>query len=394
MTNQLVVSVGAGCAQRKFIEKLKAHEYKVAAFGRGRNDPYAVSLCDYFEEIDTSNGAEAVSWIKSLGERVLGAGSFSGGGAIDTLQYIDRAFSLCTQIPGNLSVGIDKKEQQKLYKKIKAGHIETFYGDEFKDLTVKVKKDKMYIVKPVVGRGSLGVYTLSGKEVLEKINEQGLPGCVVQEYVEGKEYRVLLLVHNRTIKTLCPIRRESAAGSCLLGRLSFDMTAEALLNHYFKSLLSKMNVENSIVKADVLVHEGTVKLIEMDIGVGGGVYFVKYASEVQGFDIVDDYIGLITGGEVRNHMGLRKRGELVMDYVYHDYGDNVLLQDSLIKKMSDMLGGCSIQFNPLLKNKVGGRPQKNSDFIFCVIHNNRHLSNSDVNRLARLAVRETDIKVG
>ncbi|MFC3285529.1 ATP-grasp domain-containing protein [Litchfieldella rifensis] len=393
MVKQLVVSVGAGSAQRVFIEKLKAREYKVAAFGYGKNDPDTVALCDYFKDIDTANAEEAIRWLKTLEGKISGAGSFSGGKAIDTLQHIDREFSLCTKIPKKLSVGMNKFMQQVLYKDLGAGHIETFPVGKLMKHIAHIKFEKDYIVKPSVGRGSSGVYKIPGLDLIKKYFRKELKGDeVIQECISGKEYRVLVLVHEKAIKILSPIKRESKEGGYLLGRLSVDLDVLDLLRSYFDSLLLKMEVNNTILKADVLIDKGRIKLIEVDIGVGGGEYFGNYVSVIEGIDLIDVYIDLITGGNIEDNMRFRKKDQYVMDYFYLDKGGCLIDSESLQKKMEFLFGDCIIQFNSSRNKETIGRIEVNSDFVLNVIHQRKELSSDDVNGLLTDCIVQYDLK--
>ncbi|EPC04184.1 hypothetical protein L861_02405 [Litchfieldella anticariensis FP35 = DSM 16096] len=382
MVKQLVVSVGAGCAQKPFIEKLKRRGYKVAAFGHGKNDPDAITLCDYFTAIDTSNSEEAISWLKTLNEEIIGAGSFAGGRAINTLQHIDREFSLCTKIPKKLSVGMNKFRQQLLYKKLGAGYIETFPADNFAKYVDHIHSNKHYIVKPAVGRGSAGVYKISGQDLIEKFFRKELKEDeVIQECISGNEYRVLVLVHKKVIKILSPIKRESRYGGYLLGRLSVDLNVLSLLKRHFENILPNMEIDNSIMKADVMIDEAGIKLIEVDIGVGGGEFFSNYVSVIEGVDLNDLYIDLITGGDVEDNMGVEKKAQYVMDYFYLDKGGELIDRENLQEKIKSLFGDCVIQFNSSRNREETGRLEVNSDFVLNVIHQREELSSEDVDKL-------------
>lgn len=379
-TDKLIVSVGAGCTQLPFIKALKERGYSVAAFGKGRNDLNAIKLCDYFKEIDTSNHEEAIKWLQGLPIEVSAAGSFAGGVAIKTLHEVSRTFNLPTSIPKLLSVDMNKFEQQKLYEKYQLTSIKTFSSDELRNNQTLVKGINKFIIKPSIGRGSAGVRKINLIELYQMIENNNLSEKdIIQELKEGEEYRMLIIVQNSELKLLAPIKRQSFHESFLLGRLSHKDDKIIQIKNYVNRMIKNLRLKDVIIKADIIVSEENVDMIEMDIGVGGGIYYKTYISYLFDYDIQEEYINLITGKEVIKSQAKGKK--MVMDYVYNLSGRPVTYDNDICKEMlNNFLGKNIILIPNLLHPEKRGSFGSNADFIFCLIHENDMMNNLEVNR--------------
>ena len=376
-TNKLILSVGAGYTQYPFIEALKKRGYRIAAFGRGRNDLRAIQLCDYFKEIDTSDIDSAIDWIKSLPEPINAVGSFSGGVAITTMQKIVKEFGLPTEIGRELMVGMNKFEQQALYEKYNLSTIKSYTVSQFHDNIASIESGKDYIVKPSVGRGSSGVKSITSEKLIEQIkNEQLDKHDIIQELRRGKEYRILAMIQEKEIKLLAPILRDSLKGTFLLGRLSYDDIHLQYIDQYLNDLVNVLQLKDTLIKADILVSESSIDMIEMDIGVGGGIYYKNYISKLFEYDLINEYINLILSEKVQSKVVVNKG--IVMDYVYNQEGVANYNLEYCKKVLSEYIGEVEIIPN-LLKPKNIAKYNNNSDFAFCVIHNNKNIDNYQLN---------------
>lgn len=376
--DKLVVSVGAGYPQYPFIYALKEKGYQVAAFGKGRNDENAVKLCDYFKEIDTGNHIEAIDWLKQLPIEVSAVGSFAGGIAINTLHEISRAFNLPTSIPKPLSVGMDKFSQQKLYEKYNLNSIKTFRVSEFIKTPLLANGIDEFIIKPSIGRGSAGVCKVTLKELKKLIFEKAISETdMIQEFRSGEEYRMLIIVQDNELKLLAPIKRQSFHGSFLLGRLSYVDDHLIKIKDYVIKMIDNLKLKDVIIKADILVSEENIDMIEMDIGVGGGVYYKTFISYLFNYNITDEYINLITGNEVAQ--AKTSEHKVLMDYVYNLSGKPITYDKlNCNQLLNNILGENIIVPNLLCPGKTGNF-KSNADFIFCVIHQKSKLTNLEIN---------------
>lgn len=377
---KLVVSVGAGTTQFPFIKALKDKGYRVAAFGRGRNDKEAILLCDYFQEIDTSDHVAAIRWLNSLPEKIVAAGSFAGGVAINTLQEICRYFHLPTKIPEFLSVGMNKFEQQQLYEQYHLSTIRTFKYKDIQNNPNLVGDISHFIIKPSVGRGSAGVYQVNQLQMKQILKEDRLSADdMIQELKDGVEYRMLVIAQDYTLKLLAPIKRDSYHGSFLLGRLSYHSEHIDQIKLYVTKMLRKLNLKDVVLKADIIVNESGIDLIEMDIGVGGGLYFKQYISYLFNYDIINEYIYFITGNEVKSSSTIKEK--VVMDYVYNLSGRPIAYDiETCRSKLMEQLGKDVVIIPNRLHPEKSGKFEVNSDFIFCVIHQNQGMKNDELNK--------------
>lgn len=379
MNDKLVVSVGAGSPQVPFIKTLKEKGYKVASFGKGRNDIEAIELSDYFSEIDTTDFKGAINWLNSLPYEIGAVGSYAGGVAINTLQEISRYYNLPTNIPENLSVGMDKLKQQELYEKYKLSTIKTFQIEELQSNPNLINDISRFIVKPAIGRGSAGVSEVDQLQIRNIINDKSLnEGDMIQELRDGDEYRMLIIIQDYELKLIAPIKRESFQDTFLLGRLSYNPDNYNVIEKYVQDMTSKLNLKDVIIKADVIVNDDIVDMIEMDIGVGGGIYYKQLIEELFNYDITNEYINLITGSNVSKSN--RVDEDVVMDYVYNLSGKPIVYDKNRIKKdVSEFLQKDVTIVQNLLKPELSGKFASNSDFIFCVVHRNENIANYELN---------------
>lgn len=377
----MIISVGAGFPQTPFIKKLKEMGYIVASFGFGRNDPKAIELSDYFENINTANSKEAIKWLENLRKPIHGAGSFAGGVAIDTLQKIERHFNLPTKIPESLSIGMDKYSQQELYSKLGLSKIKTFKTSELLFNYSQLNSNSLYILKPVIGRGSSGVYKLKGEDLKKWIAEKKLSdGDLVQEFIEGTEYRLLAIVQNEKLKLIAQVKRDSLEGTFLLGRLTVVNTHNVRLQDFLKKLITISKIKNAIIKLDVIINEYDINMIEMDIGVGGGIYYKKFIESVYNLDLTEEYIRLITNQDLDIQGTIKSNNDLKMDYIFnYTKGPIRYNLQEISKYLEDLVGKHKVVEN-LLNPSQTGKFETNADFIFTIIHQNKDLSTIDLNK--------------
>lgn len=379
-SNKLVVSVGAGSPQVPFIQTLKDRGFKVASFGKGRNDEEAISLSDYFSEIDTSNFKEAINWLNSLPFEVGAVGSYAGGVAINTLQEISRYYNLPTNIPVYLSVGMDKLEQQKLYEEYNLSTIKTFGYNDLENTQDIINEISNFIIKPAIGRGSAGVSKVNQTQLKEIINKGNLnKGDMIQELRTGEEYRMLIIIQNYELKLIAPIKRESFGNTFLLGRLSYNPDNYNIIESYVQNMTDKLNLKDVIIKADVIVNGDIVDMIEMDIGVGGGIYYKQFIEKLFNYDITNEYINLITGGNVTSSKYVNE--DVVMDYVYNLSGKPISFNKEKVQtEVSNFLQQEISIVQNLLQPEKSGKFSSNSHFIFCIIHRNSTIDNNELNQ--------------
>lgn len=370
-----IVSVGAGLAQEPFISKLDEQGYGIIAFGKGGNSRSAVKKCDYFKELDTYDYQTVIDWLHTLPVKIDGAGSFAGGGAILTLQKILSEFNLPTKLNDSLLIGTNKAEQQKFYHQHGLSNIRTWTKGDF---DLKDSKDTAFIVKPIAGRGSEGVKKVTREEIQNYVHSELKEDDVIQSLIEGTEYRVLVLVQNYEIIFLAPVKRTSFQNTFLLGRLFYSDTHLEEIKKFYQNLARDLNIKDAIIKSDIILANGHINLIEMDIGVGGGIYYKNYISKLMGYDLVTNYIRLIVDKAVDKKCIINKN--LVMDYIFNNKGLPIDFNEKrLTSLLQSIVGNHSIMMNFLEPHKHG-KSSSNAHFIFTIIHQNKELSNDELNK--------------
>jgi len=362
-----VLSIGMGPGQLEFIRRLKDLGFKVAGFGKGKNSPEAEALLDYKAELDTSDFKSAKNWVDSLGVAITAVGSFAGGRAVATTQRLANYYKAPTAVPDFLLAGTDKIEQQKLYVKYGLSTIPTWRASELTPEDVWAAADADFIIKPSVGRGSEGITIVSRAELEDAVRRNAMHAdTVIQGVRIGREYRCLILIQDHAIKLLAPILRKSYRDTVFLGVLKYSEQDLDRLKAFVGAFVEKTGIRSAVIKADIIVSERNIDVIEMDIGVGGGTYFKKFISRLYGTDIMDEYIGLITGKKLSDFQV--KYGNLRMDYVFNRFPLPIEYDlETCRRVLTEKLGKCELQINVLHPETKGGY-QSNADFIFTVMY--------------------------
>lgn len=375
-----IVSIGAGENQLEFIKKAKKMGYKVASLGKGRNSNEAIELSDYFSEIDTSDLDTIVKWLDSLKINIKAIGTLAGSCDSKTLLKLNNYYNLATSINEELIVGMEKEVQQKMYSKHGISNLKTYTTSEIlKDIEL-IEDSQEYIVKPSIGGGSQDVFILSGNDLMDTILKKELvDNFVVQPVSYGKEYRVLIMIQNGEIKLLSPILRNNFKNTFFLGKLQY-CSCEKDMNRIYKhavNFINSMGIINSIIKYDIIVEKNNITLIEMDIGIGGGIYFQKYISEIFDTDIIELYLKLITGVDIEKFNA--KNLDLITEYVFNEKNSPIKYnREQCERVLKEKFGFKEITHNslkPVNKKEFSS----NADFIFSVIHNNKFLNDWEIN---------------
>ena len=360
-----ILSIGAGYPQEEFADAVKVRGYQLISIGKGKNSPYVISKSDIFAELDTHSFAEVDAWIEKNKIKFDAAGSFAGGGAILTLQKINLKYNMPTQIPEELMVGMDKFSQAYLYEKYGLTSIKSWHA---KEIDIDELDEERYVVKPSVGRGSVGVEFVDKDVLINKLVKKEIPEeDIIQNFRVGTEYRMLLIAQGGGIKLLAPVLRKSYKNTSFLGRLSCSMEHNDRISNYCERMIKEMGITNGIIKFDILVSEKHIDMIEMDISVGGGIYFKRYIEKLFEWDIINKYIDLILNIPIEKVM--IKNNSLVMDYVFNETGKPFSMNEEEMNTfLSDKIRGeykiVYNKFRPWESGKFGS----NADFICTIIH--------------------------
>lgn len=373
--NKTILSIGAGFPQEEFADAIKERNYNLISIGKGKNSMHVVSKSDLFAEVDTHSFEDVDRWITENNIHFDAAGSFAGGGAILTLQKINKKYNMPTRIPDDLMVGMDKFSQADLYEKYHLTSIKSWTVSEMKFVPEDVDE---FVVKPAVGRGSVGVEFIDRNELVNRLSKGVIPeDYIIQVFRKGVEYRMLLIVQNGEIKLLAPVKRHSFRGTSFLGRLECCTEDIIRIREYCQRMIKDMKISNAIIKFDILVSAEHIDMIEMDISVGGGIYFKRYIEKLFEWDIINKYIDLILDIPIDEaHIS---NPQLVMDYVFNETGKPFSMNkeglESLLKQ--NIEGNFKVvynKFSPWESGKFGS----NADFICTVIHDDRSINSEEI----------------
>ncbi len=373
-----ILSIGAGYPQEEFADAIKDRNYKLISIGKGMNSEYVISKSDIFAEVDTHSFEDVDNWITENNIRFDAAGSFAGGGAILTLQKINKKYNMPTRIPDDLMVGMDKFSQADLYEKYHLTSIKSWTVSEMKSVPEDIEE---FVVKPAVGRGSVGVEFIDRGELVNRLSKGLIPDdYIIQVFRKGVEYRMLLIAQGGNIKLLAPVKRHSFRNTSFLGRLECCTDDLGRIREYCECMVRDMKISNAIIKFDILVSTNHIDMIEMDISVGGGIYFKRYIEKLFEWDIINKYIDLILDIPIEEtHISNPK---LVMDYVYNETGkpfamNKEALEALLQKKVNSGFKVVYNKFKPWETGKFGS----NADFICTVIHDDRSINSEEISDL-------------
>lgn len=376
--NKTILSIGAGYPQEEFADAIKNRGYKLISVGKGKNSEYVIAKSDVFAELNTHSFEEIDNWIVANNIKFDAAGSFAGGGAILTLQQINKKYHMPTEVPDDLMVGMDKFSQAELYEKYNLTSIKSWTASEMEKVPEDVDE---FVVKPAIGRGSVGVEFVSRETLVDRLSKGLIPeDYIIQVFRKGKEYRMLLIIQNCEIKLLAPILRRSYKKTSFLGRLSCCTDELSRIEAYCERMVEDMKLVNGIIKFDILVSQEHIDMIEMDISVGGGIYFKRYIEKLFEWDIINKYIDLILDYPI-DHAHITNP-KLVMDYVYNETGKpfemNLDVLESLLKEriVGEFKVVCN-KFKPWETGKFGS----NADFICTVIHGDTSVDSEEISNL-------------
>lgn len=376
--SKTILSIGAGYPQEEFADAIKNRGYKLISIGKGKNSEYVISKSDLFSEVDTHSFEEVDNWITENNIQFDAAGSFAGGGAILTLQKINKKYNMPTQIPDDLMVGMDKFSQAALYEKYGLTSIKSWTVSEMTNVPEDIDE---FVVKPAVGRGSVGVEFISRDTLVERLSNGLIPeDYIIQVFRRGTEYRMLLICQGGEIKLLAPIKRNSFRNTSFLGRLECSTEELSRIREYCEKMIKDMKISNAIIKFDILVSAVHIDMIEMDISVGGGIYFKRYIEKLFEWDIINKYIDLILNIPIEEaHIA---HNNLVMDYVYNETGvpfsmNKQELESLLRETVHSDFKIVYNKFNPWETGKMGS----NADFICTVIHGDSSIKREELSDL-------------
>lgn len=375
--DRYVISIGAGKNQLPLINKLVQNDYKVIGFDKNIN-AVGKKMCYKFNNISTWDYKAAISWLDSLDKKYEGVFCFSCGNALITQQKIISYYNLNCQINNDyINIIGDKAYLRKLLRRFKISNLMEVNKINDVDL-LDTKKTLLIKDKSGIASNDISIVkNIISKESLDKILDDNY---IVQEYIEGDEYRLIGLIQNFNINFIAVMKRENLKETFFTSRLlpmnNYDKQIESLL----RTVISKFKIKDSVIKVDLIKNNYRMEILEIDFGIGGD-YFESFISPLcYNYNFIDNYINLMLGFSVEEKYTINDN--LCFDYIYdiNKHKELTIDYDTILKISKD-------NFNDfeLIKIKPEGMnadfPKSNMDAAFAIIHDRKDLTNYDINML-------------
>jgi len=120
-------------------------------------------------------------------------------------------------------------------------------------------------------------------------------------------------------------------------------------------------------------------MIEMGVGVRGGLYYKKFIEEAYRLNIVEEYNNLITNKPLSIE-NPNSKPNIRMDYIYNYKCKPIKYNKELIEKhLIQKVGEFKLVKN-LLSPELSGRFETNADFIFTIIHQSDKFTTIELNQ--------------
>src|SRR5690606_5328192 len=106
---------------------------------------------------------------------------------------------------------------------------------------------KKVIIKDIKGIASNCVFLL-GPEFCLRGNNSLPTNYIVQEYIEGTEYRIVCLVKNKNIKFIAVMERDNFDNTFFTGRLKPEVIRDESIWNFVKKVVKKLLINDSVLK--------------------------------------------------------------------------------------------------------------------------------------------------
>ena len=388
MNNEVgyVISVGAGKNQLPLIKRLIERGYRVISFDRDIDAP-GKAISHMFKDISTWDYEQAIQWLETLNVQFKGVLCFSYGRALVSQQRIIDYFSMDGKVIKNIvNIMIDKSLLRKF---LKTYNLTTLLEYESYNNAILSYKYGKFVIKDKTGGSSRNIYVIdTNRDYNFFIKKMGSNSYILQEYLEGTEYRVVVLIKNQGIKFISILKRDNWEETFFTGRLEPQNYYNKDILNLTEQIIEKFKIEDSALKIDIIKDGNRIEILEIDFGIGGDYFETIIAPICYGYNFIDNYISLMLGLPVEKGRNLHNR--FYFDYIYNPNDS-----ENLVIKYDKIFDIASRHFENYRVIKIKNDksiikyPQNNTDVAFAIIHNNYNLNNSDVNRLFNkyLAVR-------
>ena len=176
------------------------------------------------------------------------------------------------------------------------------------DLEHAIHRDYKFpiIVKSAISKASKDVYSVENKFEMEKAMKKMIKlypsqKIVIDEYLDGPQYLVEVLVHNGNINIVAIIKQEITKNIKFIVTgyaIELDLEGELYkkLVHVVESIIKDLRVTNAACHLEFRYVNGNWKLIEMNPRISGGA-MNRMIEEAFGINLVEETIKLYLGFE-------------------------------------------------------------------------------------------------
>jgi len=352
----IALSIGAGRHQLPFLRACAAEGFEVAAIDRDAGAP-GFAHCAFSAAIPARGAsARALDWVRALPRRPALVGCFSFGGALATRERIARALGL-PALPARAQWLLAEKAAQ--LAALRARGLARRRAWRGPPPARALDPARRYLVKPARGGSSEGIRILAGAALLRApVGE----GELVEEFVEGPEFRLQVWVRAGRVAWLAQLARQNRPGSALLARLAPVAPPEPWAQALAADLVSSLGLREALLKLDVVRSEAGTELIEVDPGIAGDHFEAGVSQACYGIDTAAAYLDLLLGRASR----FRERGDpgLVFDYLYHPGpGTRRVALAAIARALAELVPGARALAHRDDGALVQGPPRSNRDAL-------------------------------
>jgi predicted ATP-grasp superfamily ATP-dependent carboligase len=369
------ISVGAGKNQIPLIKGLTDKGYSVVAFDINKDAP-GRQFCSDFKNISTHDYEKAIRWLNGLNYKFDGIGTFSYGVAIVTRERIAKFFNLPAQIPSVIvPCNENKITLREILYKNKLSNLKEWHSPLNTEYTLSQLTHKKYIIKPLVGGSGKNIKIIPPDKVINAIGSSYL----VQEFLEGNEYRIHALIQEGLIQFCAVMRRENLEGTCILARLIPVINNFNWAKQLVKKIILKLGITHAALKIDVICADRKTEIIEIDFAPAGDYFESDIAPNCFFYNLIGNYINLITGKRVCKQAD---SGHLLyFDYVYN-LGKKPfrVAYKRILPILKEVLGEVKIK-KIKREGELVNFPKNNMSAILAVLHSRDEISNAQINEI-------------
>ena len=288
-----VVSVGAGKNQTPLIQRLQERGYIVISFDKDENAP-GKQLSHIFNNISSWDYEKAIQWLDTIECKIRGILCFSYGKALVTQQKIINHYNLNCKINNSfIDIMADKSYQRKILCKLGLSTLKEY--NSFSDIANNIEHTS-FIIKDKIGGSSKNILLIQKSNFDKKRLEDNVKNdYIIQEFLNGKEYRIISLVQNKTIHFLSIMERTNINNSFFTGRLRPENNCNKDIISYLEMVIDKFKIIDSAIKVDIIKETNRIEIIEIDFGIPGDYFETTISKSCYNYNYIDNYINLMIG---------------------------------------------------------------------------------------------------